>query len=254
MRILVCMKLVSQIQFTDLLNEEEKDRLKFGQLGTNPADLYALEMALRIKDKEPMTQITVLSMGPEYAEHELRNAVGMGADEALHISDPAFAGADTLRTSAVLAAAIRKVPAPDLILCGKRSMDSETGHIGPQLAARLYLPVITNVIAFSPCEDGAYVDRSQDNGILRYWAPFPLLLTLCCGADLVRNPSLAGMRRSRKADLLHLNTLSLPKSELTPSQTETIEIRPLRYAKRIHHAAANTEEAISLFEQMFGRE
>ncbi len=254
MRILICMKLVSQIQFTDLLYEEEKDRLNSGQLGMNPADLYALEMALRIKDKDPMTQITALSMGPEYAEHELRNAIAMGADNAIHISDPLLAGADTLRTSAVLAAAIRKVPAPDLILCGKKSMDSETGHIGPQLAARLNLPVITNVIAFSPHEDGSYVFRSQDNGILRFGASFPLLLTLCCGTDLVRNPSLAGIRRSRKAEILHMNVLSLPEDELSPSQTETIEIRPFHYTRRPHRAAASTEEAMSVFEHLFRRE
>lgn len=109
----------------------------------NPEDKNAVEEALRIKEGLDDAQVTVLSMGPPQAERTLREALSMGADDAILLSDRAFAGADTLATSYTLAAAIKKLGEYDLILCGRQAVDGETGQVGPQLAEELNLPQAT---------------------------------------------------------------------------------------------------------------
>ena len=125
MNILVCLKMVSQARFTDSLNDTGADRLSGGQLVINPADAYALELALRLKDKKSDTFITVLTMAPQYAEHILRTALAMGADRAVHICDGAFAGSDTIMTALTISRAIEHIGPQDIILCGKKAIDSE---------------------------------------------------------------------------------------------------------------------------------
>ena len=98
MNILVCVKIVSQATFSDSLSDSN-DRLSGGKLGINPADAYALELALRIKDKDKGTMVTVLTMAPPYVEKSLRDALAAGADEAVMICDSRAAGSDRRRDS-----------------------------------------------------------------------------------------------------------------------------------------------------------
>jgi electron transfer flavoprotein alpha/beta subunit len=109
----------------------------------NPEDKNAIEEALRIKESCDDVVVTVLSMGPPQAEFVLREALAMGADKAILLSDRAFAGADTLATSYILAMAIKKIEKYNLILCGRQAIDGETGQVGPQLAEGLNLPQAT---------------------------------------------------------------------------------------------------------------
>jgi electron transfer flavoprotein beta subunit len=109
----------------------------------NPEDKNAIEEALRIKESNDTVEVTVLSMGPPQAENALREALAMGADRAFLVSDRAFAGADTLATSYMLSVAIKKIKKYDLILCGTKAIDGETGQVGPQLAEELNLPQAT---------------------------------------------------------------------------------------------------------------
>lgn len=106
----------------------------------NPEDKNAIEEALRLKKKSADGKVTVLSMGPPQAERALREALSMGVDKAILVSDRAFAGADTLATSYTLSKAIKKLGTYDLILCGSQTIDGETGQVGPQLAEWLNLP------------------------------------------------------------------------------------------------------------------
>ena len=110
----------------------------------NPEDKNAIEEALRIKEISDDGEVTVLSMGPPQAESALREALSMGVDRAILLSDRAFAGADTLATSYTLSTAIKKIERYDLILCGSQTVDGETGHVGPQLAEWLDMPQATN--------------------------------------------------------------------------------------------------------------
>ena len=109
----------------------------------NPEDKNAIEEALRIKESNDDVEVTVLSMGPPQAESALREALAMGADRAVLVSDRAFAGADTLATSYMLSRAIKKLEKYDLILCGRQAIDGDTGQVGPQLAEVLDLPQAT---------------------------------------------------------------------------------------------------------------
>ena len=109
----------------------------------NPEDKNAIEEALRIKESNDDVEVTVLSMGPPQAESALREALAMGADRAVLVSDRAFAGADTLATSYMLSRAIKKLEQYDLILCGRQAIDGDTGQVGPQLAEVLDLPQAT---------------------------------------------------------------------------------------------------------------
>jgi electron transfer flavoprotein beta subunit len=110
----------------------------------NPLDKHAIEEALRIKEKHG-GNVTVVSMAPPTVMDNLREAIALGVDEAILLSDRSFAGADTLATSYVLAAGIRKLGKNDLVLCGNQSLDGSTGQVGPQVAEFLGVPHVTNV-------------------------------------------------------------------------------------------------------------
>src|SRR4030043_1442864 len=110
----------------------------------NPFDLFALERAVQMK-KEYSGSVTALTMGPKISEEVLREALAIGVDRAVLLSDPRFSASDTLAPSYVLGMGIRKIGKFDLILCGMRTTDGDTGQIGPQLAEELDLPHISAV-------------------------------------------------------------------------------------------------------------
>ena len=144
MEFVVLIKMVASISFDALWEENAQDRLSGDQKIMNPADANALEAALRLRDAAG-GRITVISMGPSAAESILRDCLARGADRAVHLCDPRLAGADTLATARALTAAVRKTGVPDLILCGRRAIDSETGHIGAQMAKMLGVPCVPSV-------------------------------------------------------------------------------------------------------------
>jgi len=239
MNILVCLKLVSQAQFADSLKADSADRLSSGQLVINPADEYALELALRLKDRYRSVCITVITMAPQYADYILRTALAMGADKAVHVSDIAFAGADTIATSHILAKAISMLPPQDLILCGKKALDSETGHIGPQLASKLNIPFAAGALDLSmPEEKVLEFTRAQDGGLVRLRAKSPLLLSVCNGSTMVRSASILGLKKSRTAEIMLVDSASLGISDRRFGQsisgTETTSVKELRFRSRNH--------------------
>ena len=113
----------------------------------NPFDAYALELAARIKDKEPGTKITLVSMGPPQAENALRECLAVGGDKAYLVSGREFGGSDTLATSYILSCAIKKLEELegkfDIIFCGKQAIDGDTAQVGPQISEHLDIPVIS---------------------------------------------------------------------------------------------------------------
>ena len=237
MNILVCVKIVSQASFADSLAEKD-DRLSGGSLSINPADAYALELALRIKDKEQGTMVTALTMAPSYVEKSLRDAIAAGADDAVIISDSRAAGSDTLATSKIIAAAIKKLPKQDLILCGKKAIDSETGHIGPQLKALLELPLLTNVTGFAVDGEKLSVTTARDGVVAEYSGVLPAILTVCNGTDMVRSPTIMGIRRSKKAEIKQFTLADLDVDidevglEGSPTRTVSVETISFRRGKK----------------------
>jgi electron transfer flavoprotein beta subunit len=153
----------------------------------NPLDRVALEAALDLKQKEG-GKISVLTMGPSHSEEALRETLAAGADEAILLSDPKFAGADTLATSKVLASAIsKKEPLPDLILCGRQTIDSDTGHVGPQLAEELNLPQVCGVTEIHVESNALVVKQLSDGFQNTFRVSFPALLTVSQGLNVPRH-------------------------------------------------------------------
>ena len=140
----------------------------------NPEDLNALEQALRLKDANPGSTVTVITMGPPRAAEVIRESLYRGADGGYLLTDRAFAGADTLATSYALAATIQKLGMPDVILGGRQAIDGDTAQVGPQVARKLGLPQVTYVEEILKCADGKMtVKRHIDGGVETVEAPLP---------------------------------------------------------------------------------
>ena len=166
----------------------------------NPEDLNALEQALRLKEEHPGSRITVLTMGPQRAADILREALYRGADEAVLLSDRAFAGADTLATSYALATAIKKIGSYDIVLCGRQAIDGDTAQVGPQVAQQLGLPQVTYARRIVSLQDGhIIVERGIENGVETVKAPLPLLLTVDGAAAECRPQNVYRMLRFHRA-------------------------------------------------------
>ncbi len=141
----------------------------------NPEDKHALEAALTIKD-EVGGKVTIISMGPPQAKEALREALCMGADEAILITDRAFAGADTLATSKTLAGALKKLEY-DIVFAGRQAIDGDTAQVGPEIAEHLNIPQITYVQDVKIEEDGLLVNRALEDGYELIKVQAPVLLT-----------------------------------------------------------------------------
>ena len=144
----------------------------------NPEDKNAIEEALRIKENNDDVEVTVLSMGPPQAESALREALAMGADRAVLVSDRAFAGADTLATSYMLSRAIKKIETYDLIICGRQAIDGDTAQVGPQLAEVLDLPQATYAEEININGDMVTVKCNFDSVIRVIEMKTPALITV----------------------------------------------------------------------------
>lgn len=145
----------------------------------NPEDLNALEQALRLKDQNPGSTVTVVTMGPPRAADVIRESLYRGADNGYLLTDRAFAGADTLATSYALATTIRKIGVPDVILGGRQAIDGDTAQVGPQVAQKLDLPQVTYVEEILKCAEGKItVKRHIDGGVETVEAPLPVVLTV----------------------------------------------------------------------------
>jgi len=168
----------------------------------NPFDMYALEEALRIRERGGEATVTVMSMGPPQVESALRETVALGADEAILLSDRAFAGSDTWSTSYTLAAGIRKLGGCDIVLCGKQAIDGDTAQVGPGVAQHLDIPQVTYVKKLE-FEDGGTVlaERMMEDGHDVIRVPLPALFTVVKEINEPRLPSLKGKMKAKKAEI-----------------------------------------------------
>ena len=149
----------------------------------NPEDLNALEQALRLKEQNPGSTVSILTMGPPRATEVIREGLYRGADGGYLLTDRAFAGADTLATSYALAQAIKKIGMPDIVIGGRQAIDGDTAQVGPQVAQKLGLNQVTYVTSVSEVKDGEVtLTRHIDGGVEVVKAPLPILLTVTGGA------------------------------------------------------------------------
>ncbi|WP_446899597.1 electron transfer flavoprotein subunit beta/FixA family protein [Clostridium sp. LBM24168] len=178
MDILVCIKQVpgtSKVEVDPVTGVLKRDGIDSKM---NPYDLFALETALRLREKHGGT-IKVISMGPPQAADVIKEAYMMGADEGVLLSDRKFAGADVLATSYTISQGIRKMGHIDLILCGKQTTDGDTAQVGPEMAEYLGIPHIANVISIEDVKDNSIVVKmDMPNTIEVADIKFPCLLTV----------------------------------------------------------------------------
>jgi electron transfer flavoprotein beta subunit len=194
----------------------------------NPFDRYAVEEALRLKEKHE-GKVTVVTMGPPQAESILREAISMGADEGALLSDRAFAGSDTWATSYTLSNGIKALGKFDLIICGKQAADGDTAQVGPGIAVHLNIPQLTYVKKVEKLESNTItVERLIEEGYEVIEAKLPCLMTVVKEINEPRIPSLKGMMKSKKAEIKTLSAADLDvKAEylgLDGSPTQVVKI------------------------------
>lgn len=167
----------------------------------NPLDLYAIEGALQLREEHGGT-LKVVSMGPPKAEKAIREALSMGCDDGILLSDRKFAGADTWSTSYVLSEAIKTMSDFDLIICGIRATDGDTGQVGPEIAAFLDLPLATFVSRVVELGvDSVTVERLVEGGYETIKLPTPCLITVLKEIADPRLPTLRGKQAAREKDI-----------------------------------------------------
>lgn len=199
MNIVVCVKQVPGTTEVKM-NKETNTIIREGvEAIINPFDTYALEEGLRIKDKLG-GKVTVLSMGIPSVAELLKDTIALGADEAVLLSDRAFAGSDTLATSYALSMGIKKMENADLIICGKQATDGDTAQVGPSLAEKLGYPHTTYVRRIEEIRDG-YIkcQRMTEDGYEVVEMPLPAVITVVKEINEPRLPSIKGMMRAKKA-------------------------------------------------------
>jgi electron transfer flavoprotein beta subunit len=198
MKIMVCLKQVPHSEARLDVSADgtwiQEDNIKFE---INSYDTYALEEALRIKDKG-QAEVVVVSIGPERVTQALRTALGMGADRAVHVKDPAANGSDSLGVAKILAA-VAKAENPDLILTGLMADDDNYSAVPPMLAELTDRPSATGVLAVEASNGSVKVERELEGGALEVVElPRPCLLAIQTGANQVRYASLKGIMAAKK--------------------------------------------------------
>ncbi|MDL2298384.1 electron transfer flavoprotein subunit beta/FixA family protein [Synergistaceae bacterium OttesenSCG-928-D05] len=226
MRCVVCIKQVPSTTKVKLDPVTKTIIRDARQSVVNPFDAYAIEEAVRVKEKTNGS-VSVLSMGIPATERLLRDAVARGADRALLLSDRAFAGADTLATSYTLSLGIRRLGAFDLIFCGKMAVDGDTAQIGPELAETLGIPHVTDVTEILELgEKEIKVRRATDEGYEILKVTLPALLCVVKDINMPRMPSIAGIRYSQAApfEVLGAEALSadIARTGLDGSPTQVV--------------------------------
>jgi electron transfer flavoprotein beta subunit len=201
MNIVVCIKQVpgtTEIKIDPKTNTLVREGVKSI---VNPFDTYALEEGVRLKERYG-GKVTVITMGPPQAEEALRETISLGADEAVLLSDRAFAGSDTWATSYVLSKAIARIANYDIIICGRQTLDGDTGQVGPELSEMLKIPFVSYVSKVEEIKDKYIrVQRMIEEGHEVIETTLPAVITVVKEINVPRLPSLRGSMKAKTAKI-----------------------------------------------------
>ena len=201
MNIVVCIKQVpgtTEIKIDPKTNTLVREGVKSI---VNPFDTYALEEGVRLKERYG-GKVTVITMGPPQAEEALKETISLGADEAVLLSDRAFAGSDTWATSYVLSKAIAKIANYDIIICGRQTLDGDTGQVGPELSEMLKIPFVSYVSKIEEIKDKHMrVQRMIEEGHEVIETTLPAVITVVKEINVPRLPSLRGSMKAKTAKI-----------------------------------------------------
>lgn len=214
----------------------------------NPFDEYALEIAVELKEQAG-GRVSVMTMGPSSAEEVLRDAVARGADKAYHLCDGAFAGADTWATSYALAKGAEKIAQEqkiDLIVCGKQSSDSDTGHIGPQISAWLEWPEVScvkKIVAIA--QTSITVERLSEAGTHVIEMPFPCVISVVKEISHPRVRSIQGRLAAKRAEIVKWTAedIGADKNKLGAAHSPTKVIASFAPVRQVNAVAVEGEDA-----------
>jgi len=237
MNIVVCLKQVpgtTEVKIDPKTNTLIRQGIK---AIVNPFDSYALEEGVRLRERYG-GKVTAISMGPPQAVDMLRDAISAGADEAMLLSDAAFAGSDTLATSATLGKAIEKIHNYDLIICGRQTLDGDTGQVGPEMAENLGIPFIAYVSKVEEIANGKIrVQRMVEDGYETIEASLPAVITVVKEINIPRLPSLRGLSKAKSAQIptWTAQDIGANKESIGQAGSSTWVVKVF-YPQRIHHA------------------
>jgi len=227
--IVVCIKQVPET--TEVrVDPETKALIRDGVKSViNPFDENAIEAALQLREAHG-GKVIVVTMGPPQAEESLRQALAMGADEAVLLTDPASRGSDPLATSYTLAQMVRKLADFDLILCGKQAIDGDTGQVGPGLAERLGIPQITFAIELEISGGKLSARRVLDDFFELVEVKLPAVVTVVKQINEPRHPSMRNVLKARRAEIAKWSLQDLQadptQTGFDGSPTQVIEVWP----------------------------
>lgn len=249
MKIIVCIKQVpdtTEIKINPVTGTLIRDGVPSIM---NPDDKGGLELALRLKDSHG-AHVTVITMGPPQADTMLREALAMGADRAILLTDAKFAGSDTLATSYALSGLLRKLEW-DLIVAGRQAIDGDTAQVGPQIAEHLGLPQITYVAGLEPAAGGMLrIKKETEDGYHLLEVATPCLLTVLASAYRGRYMSVGGIVDAYRKEVEIWNSSMIDVEE----QWLGLKGSPTRVVKSFSKSAkgsgetycVETEEAVGI--------
>ncbi len=196
----------------------------------NPFDMYAIEEALRLREKHG-GKVTAVTMGPPQAAESLKEAVSLGVDDAVLVSDRAFAGADTWATSYALSMAVRKIGTYDLVIAGKQAIDGDTAQVGPETADMLGIPFVAYVRKIEGVEGTKMVaERLMDEGYDVVETSLPAVITVVKEINTPRLPSLKGKMKAKSLKVTAWTAKDIGAEEskigLKGSPTQVVRIFP----------------------------
>jgi len=210
----------------------------------SPYDEFAVEEALRIKEKRGQGEVVAVSLGPDRAKETLRSALAMGCDRAIHVNDPALATADTLTTARALASVIKQ-ESPQLVLCGRQAIDDDMGAVGAQLAEVLGWPCASWIMEEAVDADAksVRVGRQVEGGLEVFELPLPAVLSAQKGMNEPRYPTLKGIMGAKKKEIKDVKAADLGLASVTPELSITkLEALPARPPGRV--IAGETKDAV----------
>ncbi len=229
MKIVVCIKEVPATTKVKI-NPETNTLMREGvESIINPYDVYALEEGVCVKERLGGGSVVALSMGPPQVERSLKEAISLGADEAILLSDRAFAGSDTLATSYTLAMALDKIGDVGLVICGKQAIDGDTAQVGPEMSEKLDIPFVACVRKILEItEEKAIVERMTDDGYDVIELPLPAVITVVKDINTPRIAGLKGKMRAKKARITVWTATDINADEerigLTGSTTKVTKV------------------------------
>jgi electron transfer flavoprotein beta subunit len=256
MNIVVCVKQVpgtTEIQIhpeTNTLVREGVESI------INPFDTYALEEGVRLKERFG-GRVTVTTMGPPQADTALREAISLGADEAILLSDRAFAGSDTWATAYVLSRGLTKMGDYDLVILGKQTLDGDTGQVGPELAEMLDLPFVAYVSRIDDIQDSRMrVQRMVEEGYETFEIQLPAIITVVKEINVPRVPSLRGSMKAKTAQIpvwsAEETGVEPDKAGIAGSPTRVVRIFFPKRERKSEMLTGTLEEQVSMLADRLG--